>query len=124
MNATDFRTCPVTARRIHRPAETLVKANAVVAVVALLIGAIAAVLLVLTRWQAVHLLPAEWFYRILGVHGMSMLIFFIIFYEMAVLIFASTALINARIAAPRLGWAAFALMLGGATLAERDGDDA
>jgi cytochrome c oxidase subunit 1 len=90
MSATDFRTCPVTARRIHRPAETLVKANAVVAVVSLLIGAIAAVLLVLTRWQAVHLLPAEWFYRILGVHGMSMLIFFIIFYEMAVLIFAST----------------------------------
>ena len=53
-------------------------------------------LIVLTRWQAVHLLPAEWFYRILGVHGMSMLIFFIIFFEMAVLHFASTALINAR----------------------------
>jgi len=118
MNATDFRTCPITARRIHRPAEALVKANAVVAVVALLVGAIAAVLLVLTRWQAVHLLPAEWFYRILGVHGMSMLIFFIIFYEMAVLIFASTALLNARIAAPRLGWLAFALMLAGALLVE------
>ena len=50
MNATDFRTCPVTARRIHRPAETLVKANAVVAVVSLLIGAIAAVLLVLMAY--------------------------------------------------------------------------
>ncbi len=56
-------------------------------VVALLIGATAAVLIVLTRWQAVHLLSAVWFYRILGVHGMSMLIFFIIFFEMAVLIF-------------------------------------
>jgi len=118
MNATDFRTCPVTNRRIHLPAEALVKANAVVAVVSLLVGAIAAVLLVLTRWQAVHLLPAEWFYRILGVHGMSMLIFFIIFYEMAVLIFASTALINARVTAPKLGWTAFALMLGGALLVE------
>jgi len=118
MRTDDFRTCPVTTRRIHLPAEALVKANAVVAVVALLVGAIAAVLLVLTRWQAVHLLPAEWFYRILGVHGMSMLIFFIIFYEMAVLHFTSTALINARITAPRLGWAAFALMLGGAVLVE------
>ena len=118
MSATDFRTCPVTSLKVHRPAELLVKVNAVVAVVSLLIGAIAAVLLVLTRWQAVHLLPAEWFYRILGVHGMSMLIFFIIFYEMAVLHFASTALINARIVAPKLGWAAFALMLGGATLVE------
>jgi cytochrome c oxidase subunit 1 len=118
MSSADFRTCPVTKRRIHLPAEALVKVNAVAAVVALLIGAIAAVLIVLTRWQAVHLLPAEWFYRILGVHGMSMLIFFIIFYEMAVLIFASTALINARITAPRLGWVAFALMLGGALLVE------
>ena len=66
-------------------AERLIKVHAVASVVSLLVGAIAAVLLVLTRWQAVHLLPAEWFYRILGVHGMSMLIFFIIFFEMAVL---------------------------------------
>ena len=41
------------------------KINAVVSVVALLIGAIAALLLVLTRWQAVHLLSAVWFYRML-----------------------------------------------------------
>ncbi len=118
MHAAEFRDCQVTGRRIHLPAEALVKVNAVASVVALLIGAVAAVLLVLTRWQAVHLLPAEWFYRILGVHGMSMLIFFIIFYEMAVLHFTSTALLNARIVAPRLGWAAFALMLGGALLVE------
>ena len=50
MNATDFRTCPVTARRIHRPAETLVKANAVVAVVSLLIGAIAGAM-ILGPWR-------------------------------------------------------------------------
>ena len=86
---------------IHLQAERLVKVNAVVSVVALLVGAIAAVLLVLTRWQAVHLLPAVWYYRILGVHGMSMLIFFIIFFEMAVLCFASTVLLNARPAAPK-----------------------
>ena len=55
----------------------------------------------LTRWQAVHLLPAAWFYRILGVHGMSMLIFFIIFFEMAVLFFAGTVLLNARNSAPK-----------------------
>ena len=65
----------------------------------------------LTRWQAVHLLPAMWFYRILGVHGMSMLIFFIIFFEMAVLFFASTVLVNGRQCAVRTSWAAFALML-------------
>ena len=113
-----FRTCPATGRQIHRDAESLVRVNAVVAIVALLIGATAALLLVLTRWQAVHLLPAEWYYRILGVHGMNMLIFFIIFFEMAVLWFAATVLLNSRPAAPRLGWASFFVMLTGALIVE------
>jgi cytochrome c oxidase subunit 1 len=112
------RTCPVTGRRIDLGAERLIKWNAVVSVVALLVGATAALLLALTRWQAVHLLPAVWYYRILGVHGMNMLIFFIIFFEMAVLWFAGTVLLNARPAAPRLGWFNFGLMLAGALLVE------
>ena len=113
-----FRTCPATGRQIHRDAESLVRVNAVVSIVALLIGATAALLLVLTRWQAVHLLPAEWYYRILGVHGMNMLIFFIIFFEMAVLWFCATVLLNSRPAAPRLGWVSFYVMLVGALIVE------
>jgi cytochrome c oxidase subunit 1 len=113
-----FRVCPVTSRRIDIGGERLIKVHAVSSVVSLLIGAVAAVLLVLTRWQAVHLLPAVWFYRILGVHGMSMLIFFIIFFEMAVLFFASTVLLNARNSAPKTSWAGFALMLAGALTVE------
>ncbi|HTJ24227.1 MAG TPA: cbb3-type cytochrome c oxidase subunit I, partial [Gemmatimonadaceae bacterium] len=113
-----FRTCPATGRFIHRDAEPLVRVNAVVAIVALLIGATAALLLVLTRWQAVHLLPATWYYRILGVHGMNMLIFFIIYFEMAVLWFTSTVLLNSRPAAPRLGWVSFFLMLVGSLIVE------
>jgi len=113
-----FRICPATGRTIHRRAEQLIKANAVVAVVALLVGAIAALLLVLTRWQAVHLLPALWYYRLLGVHGMNMLIFFIIYFEMAVLWFASTVLLNARPAAPRFGWFNFGLMVIGSLIVE------
>ncbi|HRN53636.1 MAG TPA: cbb3-type cytochrome c oxidase subunit I [Gemmatimonadaceae bacterium] len=118
ITAESFRTCDVTGRKIHRQAELLVRANAVVAVVALLIGAIAALLLVLTRWQAVHLLPADWYYRLLGVHGMNMLIFFIIYFEMAVLWFAGTVLLNARPAAPRFGWFNFGLMLVGTLMVE------
>jgi cytochrome c oxidase subunit 1 len=113
-----FRTCPVTGRRVDLGAQSLIKVHAVASVVSLLIGAVAAVLIVLTRWQAVHLLPAEWFYRILGVHGMSMLIFFIIFFEMAVLFFASTVLLNARNCAPKISWAAYALMVAGAVTVE------
>jgi cytochrome c oxidase subunit I len=113
-----FRTCPYTGRRIHAQAESLIKVNAVVSVVTLLIGAIAALLLVLTRWQAVHLLPVDWYYRLLGVHGMNMLIFFIIYFEMAVLWFACTVLLNARPAAPRFGWVNFGTMLAGTLMVQ------
>ena len=89
-----FRTCPVTQLKIDRQAELLVKSNAVTAIVCLLIGAIAAIGLVLTRWQAVHLLPAHLYYRFLTLHGLNMLIFFIIFFEVAVLYFAGPILLN------------------------------
>src|SRR5688572_7308737 len=88
-----FRTCMVTGLELHRPAEQLMKAHAVVATVALLIGGISAILILLTRWQAVHLLEPMMFYRVLTAHGISMLIFFIIFFEMAVLYFASGPLL-------------------------------
>lgn len=114
----DFRTCPTTGLKVHAQADRLIKANAVVGVVALLIGGIAALLLLLTRWQVVHLLPADWFYRLLTVHGMNMLIFFILFFEMAILYFASAVLLNSRVAAPRLAWFSFWLMVAGALVVE------
>ena len=113
-----FRTCPRTGLKVNATAEALIKANAVAATVALLVGGIAAILVLLTRWQAVHLLPADWFYRILTIHGMSMLIFFIIFFEMAILYFASAVILNSRVATPRVGWAAFWLMVLGALMVE------
>src|SRR5512134_1724445 len=116
--ATAFRTCPTTGLKVHSQADALIKANAVAATVSLLIGGVAAVLVLLTRWQVVHLLDAVWFYRILTVHGMSMLIFFIIFFEMAVLYFASAVLLSCRVPAPKVGWLACALMVAGAGLVE------
>ena len=113
-----FRISPRTGLKVNATAEALIKANAVAATVSLLIGGVAAVLVLLTRWQAVHLLPASWFYRILTVHGMSMLIFFIIFFEMAILYFASAVTLNSRVATPRLAWGAFGLMVLGALLVE------
>jgi cytochrome c oxidase subunit 1 len=107
------RTCEVTGLKVEWHAETLLKVNAVVAVVNFLIGIIAAFGVVMTRWQAVHLLPADLFYRFLTLHGLNMLIFFIIFFEMAVLYFAGPILLSCRLPAPRLGWLAFALMLAG-----------
>src|SRR5215475_8964704 len=105
------RTCEVTGLRVEWHAETLIKVNAVVAVVNFLVGIVAAFGIVMTRWQAVHLLPADLFYRFLTLHGLNMLIFFIIFFEMAVLYFAGPVLLSSRLPAPRAGWLAFGLMV-------------
>jgi cytochrome c oxidase subunit 1 len=112
------RICPTTGLVVDRNADNLIKANAVVATVALLVGGLAAILVLLTRWQAVHLLDAAMFYRVLTIHGMNMLIFFILFFEMAVLYFAGPVLLNSRVPAPKVGWTAFALMVVGTLLVE------
>jgi len=112
----EFRTCPVTGLKIHRPAELLIKVNAVVAIVFLAVGGLFGLMVALTRWPAVHLLPAEWFYLALTAHGLDVLLVWIIFFEMAVLYFASAVLLNSRLAAPRAAWTGFALMLVGAVM--------
>ena len=116
MSKTVFRTCPTTGLKIDLNAQALIKANAVAAVVFLAIGGLFGLGIALTRWPAVHLLPADWFYLSLTAHGLDVLLLWIIFFEMAVLYFASAILLNCRLAAPRWAWAAFALMLGGGLL--------
>jgi len=116
--AARFRACPTTGLQVDRQAELLTRVHAVSAVVSMIFGVIGAFGLVLTRWQAVHLLSAEWYYRLLTVHAMSMLIFFIIFFEMAILYFAGPILLNGRAVAPKLSWAAWFLMVAGAVLTE------
>ncbi len=113
-NATSYRTCPRSGLQFEANAEKLMLANAVAAVVFLLIGGILAVGVVLTRWPAVHWLEADTFYQVLTAHGIDMLIFWIIFFEIAVLYFCSSTLLRCRLATPNLAWLAFALMLIGA----------
>jgi len=112
----EFRICQSTGLRVYKSAENLIKANAVVAVVFLLVGGLFGLMVALTRWKAVHLLPADWFYLALTAHGINLLIVWIIFFEMAVLYFASAVLLGCRLATPRWAWAAFVLMLIGAII--------
>ena len=110
------RTCDTTGLPVCLTAQTMIRLHAVMGVVCLLVGGIAALLVILTRWPAVHLLNAEWFYRVLTLHGINMLIFWIIFMEMAILYFAGTTLLNTRTASPKAGWVGFGLMTLGAIL--------
>ncbi len=111
---TSYRTCPRSGLQFESQAEKLMIANAVTAVVALLVGGILAIGVVLTRWPTVHWLAADTFYMVLTAHGLDMLIYWIIFFEVAVLYFCSSTLLRCRIATPKVAWVAFALMLIGA----------
>jgi cytochrome c oxidase subunit 1 len=113
---TTYRTCPRSGLQFESSAEKLMIANAVMAVVYLLVGGILAIGVVLTRWPAVHWLEADTFYLVLTAHGIDMLIFWIIFFEIAVLYFASSTLLRCRLATPKMAWLGFVLMFVGALL--------
>jgi cytochrome c oxidase subunit 1 len=112
----DYRTCPTTGLKVDRAAEKLIKANAVAAVVFLAIGGLFGLSVALTRWPAVHFLPADWFYLALTAHGLDVLLVWCIFFEMAILYFASAILLNSRLAGPKWAWAGFGMMLVGALI--------
>ena len=114
--STTYRTCPRSGLQFEDQAEKLIKINAFTAVVALLVGGLLAIGVVLTRWPAVHWLPADTFYMVLTAHGLDMLIYWMIFFEIAVLYFASSTLLRCRIATPKIAWAAYVLMLIGAVV--------
>ncbi|GIK95901.1 MAG: cytochrome c oxidase subunit I [Alphaproteobacteria bacterium] len=111
-----FRLCGYTGLKVDVQAQRLIKANAVAAVVFLAVGGLMGLGVAMTRWPAVHLLPAEWFYLVLTGHGANVLLFWIIFFEIAVLYIASAVLLNSRIATPSLAWLGFALMVVGAVM--------
>jgi cytochrome c oxidase subunit 1 len=112
-----YRVCLDTGLRVYAKAETLIKINAVTAVIFLAVGGLFGVLVALTRWPAVHILPADWFYLLLTAHGAAVLLFWIIFFEMAILYFASSILLNCRLATPRFAWLGYILMLLGSAMA-------
>jgi len=112
----EFRTCPTTGLKVDLAAQKLIKANVVVAIVFLAIGGLFGLLVALTRWPAVHFLSADWFYLALTAHGFDVLLVWILFFEIAILYFASAVLLGSRLAGPKWAWAGFWLMLAGALI--------
>lgn len=108
----NFRTCMVTGLNVDKNADKLITFHAVTAVLWLATGGVLALFLALSRWEAVGLITSsEWFYRIIGAHGAMMLIFWILFFEMAGLIFGGSILLNTRLRMPKLGWVVYIMML-------------
>ena len=108
-----YRVCPDTGFKVDLAGEKLIKWNAVTAVVFLAIGGLLGLLVALTRWPEIHLLNADDFYMVLTAHGFVILLVWLIFFEMALLYFASSILLNVRLALPKLAWLGYWLMLVG-----------
>jgi cytochrome c oxidase subunit 1 len=115
-NALEFRTCPITGKKVFATTQNLIWINAVTSVVFILVGGLMALLVLLTRWPAVHLLSPDLFYRFLTLHPIATLVAWIIFFEVAGLYFGCSVLLNSRLAAPKVAWLAYFLMLVGAAL--------
>ncbi|MBW7956931.1 MAG: cbb3-type cytochrome c oxidase subunit I [Deltaproteobacteria bacterium] len=112
-----FRTDPLSGLKIDSQTEHLVRWNVIAALATFAVGGLLGLLVVLTRWPSVHLLPLDYYYRFLTLHGIDALLAWIIFFEVALVHFTSAALLGTRSYVPWLGWVAFALMLiGGAII--------
>ncbi len=114
----DFRKCPVTGLLCHIPAQKLITINFVMSIISLIIGGIAAIFVGLSRSSLILLRDPNQYYIWLTAHGINMLIFWIIWFEVALLYFIATILLNAPIASTRIGYLAFILMFLGWLIVE------
>lgn len=107
-----FRTCTVTGFRIDRVGARLTLANAVTAVLLLASGGVMALLIALQR-QGIVAMSNDMWYRLVAAHGSTMLLFWLLFFEVAGLYWGSTMLINSKMRMPKLAWTVFGMMVGG-----------
>lgn len=110
------RVCSVTGLRVYAGAQTLTLANAVAAVLALAAGGAFGIAMALTRAPSLELLGSKAYYAALTGHGVSALVLWPVFFEVAAMVFTSTVLLNVRAWSLKVGWASFALMVVGAGL--------
>ena len=117
----DFRVCPVTSFRVDRSAELLMVGHAVIAILAMALGGIAAL------YIGLHKMPSDAgflavsdadYYKWVEIHGFNMLIFWMVWFEVAAGYFVATALLNSKLYSTKLGYAAFAIMLIGTLMVE------
>ncbi|MFB6164700.1 MAG: cbb3-type cytochrome c oxidase subunit I [Haloarculaceae archaeon] len=111
-----FRVCDVTGLDIHRSAEDMVKLYGVTAIVMLAIGGIAAFFVPMTRWEAVGLLNPPNFYMDLSLHAWYLLVFWLVFIEVAILYVGGPFVLGRRLPFKRLSQAAYVVMLLGVAL--------
>lgn len=110
------RTCEVTGFEIDRNGERLTLTYIASAITLLAFGGTLAIMIALQR-QGLPI-SNDWWYRLLAAHGVTMLLFWLLLFEVALLYWGSTMLLNARMRAPRVAWVNYGVMVVGILMAE------
>ena len=109
-----FRTCSITGLNIHRSVEVHVKLFGLTALVALIVGGIFALTVAMTRWEVIGLIPATDYYTHLSMHAWNILIFWMVFMEIAILYVGGPMVLGRRLPWKRLATAGWVVMVVGA----------
>jgi cytochrome c oxidase subunit 1 len=109
-----FRTCSVTGLDIHRTAENYVKLFGLTAVVSMLVGGIFAFTVATTRWEVIGLLEPADFYVHLTLHAWNLLIFWMVFMEIAILYVGGPIVLGRKLSVPLFAKLGYLSMLIGA----------
>ena len=103
-----FRRCSITGLDIHETVENHVILFGLTAVVALILGGIFATTVALTRWEFIGLLDEfNWYYVHLSLHAWNILIFWMVFMEIAILYVGGPMVLGRRLPftkVAKLGW--------------------
>jgi cytochrome c oxidase subunit 1 len=105
-----YRKCPVTGLLCHIPTQNLMVTNFLMAILSIIIGGVAAIVVGFSRSPLYLVKDPGSYYLWLTAHGVNMLIFWILWFEVALIYFVSTVLLNSPLASIRIGWLAFILM--------------
>ncbi|ELY74966.1 cytochrome c oxidase subunit I [Natrinema pellirubrum DSM 15624] len=111
-----FRTCSVTGLEVHRSTENHIKLFGLTAVVALLYGGIFAFTVAMTRWEVIGLLEPGAFYTHLSLHAWNLLIFWMVFMEIAILYVGGPMVLGRRLPFTKIAKAGWLVMAAGAVL--------
>ena len=107
-NAEGFRECSISGLTIHKSAENHAVLFVLTAVIALILGGIFATTVALTRWEFIGLLGEfDGYYVHLSLHAWNILIFWMVFMEIAILYVAGPMVLGRRLPITRvaqLGW--------------------
>lgn len=113
-DAEGYRSCSVTGLDVHRSVEEHVKLFGVTAVIALVVGGSFAFTVATTRWEVIGLLEPGDFYTHLSLHAWNLLIFWMVFMEIAVLYVGGPMVLGRRLPLTSLAKAGWAVMVAGA----------